>query len=379
MKLILYVIVLIFSLAANAAPAGFRHINESEQSVSKLIRSNAFHYWNAVRDSAFQAPLAEFIQHQGVVAGDPHFGNFSIVPLVDLNGSERLKFANVDFDDAGVGPFALDFLRLIISSKAIEWDLKMEDGFGSIREMLNSYVIGLNGGSVAVPSAIESEIAKGLGRYNEKLDEYVAKRLAGADKNKLELVDGEVVLLGRRLENLRSELPSHFQGMDVLDAVRVLKDRGGSAGVIRLHVLVRDQSGRKRIFELKQWQETGLSAYQPQKNLRQWVEDLYPVFWPGQSKESYLLVRIDGQFFWKREKKKTLIDVPYKIEEPEDLVYLQQLAPYVANQLGQIHGRQESASPYKQLLNNTQKQESFRLAIKNLYKLYLQSAVDAMP
>lgn len=359
--------------------AGAAHLTGSDKSVSQLIRSNPLHYWGAMKTAPYQRLLGDFKKYEGIVTGDPHFGNFSVIPLIDNQGHENLQFSDIDFDDAGKASFAFDFVRLVTTCKAIEWDLKSEDKFANVRDMVQAYIDGLNGRTLPTPPIIQAEIDKGIDRYHDKLDKLVGGKLDKHDSNKLALVDGEIISLSKRLEDTKNQIPALFPHMRVLDVVRVLKDRGGSAGAIRLWVLLKDENNRKRLFELKQWEETGLTAYEQQKPLLQWVRDLYPVFWPGQSDESYKIVQLDGTYYWKREKKKTLLDVPYKVDKDSDLDYLQNLAPFVANTLGQIHGRQASATAYKNLLNDPRQKELFRDAVKSAYKQYLQLAIDTIP
>lgn len=353
--------------------------NSGDRSVSQLIRSYPLHFWGTMKSTEYQRPLASFLRFEGVVTGDPHFGNFSVIPLMDTRGNETLEFANIDFDDAGVGPFAFDFVRLVTTAKAIEQDLKADEKFANVKDMVMAYIEGLNGRKIATPALIQAELDKGIDSYRKKLDKLVENRLDSKNPNKLALVDGEIIPPGKRMDSLLAQIPEQFPKMKVLDVVRVLKDRGGSAGSIRFMVLLKDEAGKKRLFELKQWQETGMTSYQPQKPLQAWIQEIFPVMWPGKSDESYKLVRIDSMYFWRREKKKTLLDVPYKIDRNSDLAYLQNLAPFVANTLGLIHGRQRSAEGLRQALNIPANQEQFRQGVKEVYKKYLDLARATIP
>lgn len=379
-NLIKFVIIILFSIAplANAQNTNeFQQIDESDQKLSKLIRSNSLQYWSQMKLDVYQESFRNFLTYKGIVTGDPHFGNFSLIPLKNKNGTEVLDFAYIDFDDSGHAPFVFDLLRLIITSKAIEWDLKTEDKFARIKLMLEAYVMGLNAQTYPMPEKISSELKKGLSEYNKKLSDLVKNRLDSKKSNKIKLVDGEIVALSASQQRHLSTIEKLFEGMKVLDVVRVLKERGGSANALRFLVLVKDSQNEKRLFELKQWQESGLNGYEPQKNILEWSQALYPVFWPNKSTEVYKLVKLKNDYFWKREKRKSLVDVPYEIENVSDLEFLQSLAPYVANQLGLIHGRQTSAAAYKKLLNNPSKQEELRQALKDSYKLYLEDAIKA--
>lgn len=349
------------------------------ESISQLIRSNPAHYWRLMKNPEFRTPVAPFVRFSGIVTGDPHFGNFSVIPLIDRQGREQLAFADIDFDDAGTGSFVFDFARLVATSKAIEADLKKDEKFANVREMVMAYIEGLNGHETERPQLIQRELDKGIESYREELRDYVKKRIETKGHDRIKLVDGEIIELSRRLDNLKEGIPALFPDMEVLDVARVLKDRGGSAGSIRLWILLKDGHNERRIFELKQWQETGMTAYQAQKPLREWVRDLYPVFWPEMSDASYRLVNLGGMYFWLREKKKTLIDVPYEISSNSDLNYLQDLAPYMANHLGLIHGRQAGAAGLRNMLNEPQNQELLRTGVKEVYRRYLELAQRTLP
>src|SRR5262245_15519814 len=108
--------------ASSDGDGGFGQADVSAN-LSQFIRSNASHYWSYLKSrvsTQYQEGLKPYIGFQGVLAGDPHMGNFSIIP-VRTNGVNRateLAYLNVDFDDAGEGPFVLDFIRYEVAVKA---------------------------------------------------------------------------------------------------------------------------------------------------------------------------------------------------------------------------------------------------------------------
>ncbi len=79
--------------------------------LSQLIRSNTPQYWRYMKRRADLSTLKRYLPFEGVIAGDPHLGNFSILPLKSVGGPRQMRFVDVDFDDAGCGPFVLDFVR----------------------------------------------------------------------------------------------------------------------------------------------------------------------------------------------------------------------------------------------------------------------------
>src|SRR5690348_7702239 len=87
----------------------FEQLDDSK-SVSQLIRSNATHYWAHMKDKIDLHRLQPYIAFAGMVAGDPHPGNFAAIPLRTVGGQRHMRFVNVDFDDAGNAPLVLDFI-----------------------------------------------------------------------------------------------------------------------------------------------------------------------------------------------------------------------------------------------------------------------------
>jgi hypothetical protein len=368
------------TLSVNAMAEDFVQVTESKGSLSKLIRSNDHQFWASMRESQYQSIMRKYLNFQGVIAGDPHFGNFSVLPLEDQSGKESLQWANIDFDDAGIGPFALDFVRSVVAAQAIELDQKSsKDKFADIGDMTAAYASGLNGIALQKPAEIAKTIDDGVEKYEKEVLKLIANK---TDKNEklFQLVKGELETPAKSLDPVLSDLTSLLkkERLEVLDVVSVVHDRGGSVGSIRLLALVKDENNDRRLYDIKQWQETSLAAYQKQKPAAQWVRDLYPVFWPGINPSRYTLIPLAKQVFWIREKKKSVLPVPYQIKSSSDLSYMKELAPFVANTLGLIHGRQPSAKGLRNLLSTPSGLEEFHQAVKAAYSTYIHTAEAAL-
>jgi hypothetical protein len=119
-------------------------------------------------------------------------------------------------------------------------------------------------------------------------------------------------------------------------------DRGGSADELRIWALVSDKTRHRRIMELKQYAKPATAIYRPQPPIKEWLKAVRDAFWPG-LEGSYGLVRIgENSWFWQREKRVSLIDVPYSSKKTKRINFRDQLAIYDANLLA--HGRQAQAS-----------------------------------
>ena len=350
---------------------------DCEDTLSKTIRSHADHFWCSVKKYKWPVVVKSLLQHEGVVVGDPHLGNFAVIPVETQAGQKRLQFVNVDFDDAGEGPFLLDFLRLYLATKAIDKDLRNEDShleqILGFKEMWAAYLEGLKGGSVPVPDRIQKDLDIGLKGYEKELADLVEKKLKSKDKNRLSTKDDEFEELQPNDIIQKEVAAKYLPGYEILDVVRLRKKRGGSAKEDRFWVLVKDSQKQKRIFEFKGWSQTGLSSYQKQKKPLDWAQQLGPVMWPGLKIANYDLHKIKGQYFWIREKRKVLTDVPYDLKKKKDVLYLQQSAEYFSYTLGQIHRRQNSAQKYLKALEKVSASDELQEALKTFVKEYFKS------
>ena len=341
-----------------------RFVTKKAKNLSKLIRSNAVHYWRHVGNEKNVKDLKPFLSHQGVISGDPHFGNFTVIPVNLQGGGRELRFVNIDFDDAGVGPFALDFIRLVIASKAANDEIKL-------KHMLEAYVEGLNGGDWEAPAIVHDALKTSMMDYDRKVDAYVEKK---TDGDKFALEEGEIE---KNETNISKQMvASLLPGLKLLDLAQRPQDSGGSAGSIRLWALVKDSKNQKRIFELKEWKESGMNEYKKQASPEALVAEIHKAFWTGIDPKSYSLVTVGGKRFWLREKKVDFFKIDYDSEEKADLEFLEYLAYYDANVLGKIHGRQASGKAWAKLV--TSQQDAFREVAKPFIHEYLDSAKRAM-
>ncbi len=94
-------------------------------------------------------------------------------------------------------------------------------------------------------------------------------------------------------------------------------------------------------MELKQYAKPGTASYQDQPPVKEWLSEIRQAFWPGLTGADYDLVTIaGGGLFWIREKRVSLIDVPYSSEKKHEVDFVMGLAAYDANLLGLAHGSQ---------------------------------------
>lgn len=342
---------------------GFVQVGESKN-ISQLIRSNSSHYWSFLRTETDLTDLSPYLSFQGVVTGDPHLGNFSVVPVKGLNGRRSLKFVDIDFDDAGRAPFALDFARLMVAVKAVSEDIKAID-------LTDAYVSGLRGENREPPEVIQDALKMKMSEYDKKADRYTAKK---SNETRFRYDTGDVTEYKGSVS--REQIQAIFPNAEVLDYALRVKERGGSSESLRFWVLVRD-NGKKRIYELKAWAPSGVSGYRHQMTPVEWLKDINKVLRADLNPDGYTLVNVGTEgLFWLREKKVNLIEVDFNGKSAKEKEFAGELALYDAWYVGRLHGSQPNGSKY--LAQIEADKDGFKSAIKSLAKEYLQRAVDAL-
>jgi len=338
----------------------FEQINDSKN-LSQLVRSNAPQYWRYMADRADLNCLRRYLPFEGIVAGDPHMGNFSILPLRADTGARQMKYVNIDFDDAGRGPFVLDFIHYVIASKAVGGDVK-------IRPLEDAYLQGLAGGEIKPPKKLKDLLKMPVSDYDDMVEIYTEKH---SSKDGFRFKAGKIVPYEGRIA--RSTIEALLDPEKVIDLGTRPVDRGGSAGGLRIWILVERRNFHRRIVELKQYAVPATALYQPQPPVEQWLKEVRGVFWPGLDGSEYDLVKLAGDsWFWVREKRVSLIDVHYTSKKNDRIEFRDELATYDANQLGLAHGRQARASAYYRTIKMDT--EAFRATTKEAAMAYLKVA-----
>lgn len=332
---------------------------ESSGALSKWVRVNVGDFWAYERE---QNPLSSFASAEGIVVGDTHMANFAPIPVRLMNGTREMRYLDIDFDDAGRAPFAYDFLRLVVTTKATKRDTK-------VKELVDAYVRGLTGATpVAAPADLQDDLALSSDEYEKRLSEDIDGKTSGGKfkmkPGKIERYKGALTI-----EKAAALLP----GYTVLDlACRPVDDTNDDA---RIWIYAKDSAGTDRMFELKEYVATRLSAWAPQAPAANWLNDVRSALWPADvARGEYELVELSGMgTFWLREKKLTLIDIPYSDEGKKAVAYVRGLSNFDAYVLGQLHGRQSTSAPLAAQLSNPIQRAAFEDAVKEASKAYLTS------
>lgn len=348
------------TLALGLSPAlalPFKQIEQSKN-VSQLLRSNADHFWDYSKDSRKLKDLANYLDAEGTISGDLHLGNMTVIPVQSQNSEEQLRFLNVDFDDGGHGPFALEFARFVTVARASSDEIK-------IKLLMNAYRVGLSGDELQMPESIQRAEAMTMAQYESLRAAYVAKKIA---QKKFKYSEGEIEKWNGS-PNL-DDMEALFKNVEVLDVAKRPQERGGSLSEIpRLWVLLKDKAGENHILELKPYMETSLAMYTPQDQPEARVKTLHSVYWPGLDSRAYNLVTIKGVRYWLREKKVEI--VKYQTSAEEDAVRV-----YIANLIGLTQRQQpEGAKLMKKIEENP---DRFLEAVRLFSQEYIDLANEAL-
>jgi hypothetical protein len=259
----------------------------------------------------------------------------------------------------------LDFIYYVISSKAVSGDVKR-------RSLEGGYLKGLAGKEVKPPEKVKDFLETSVSDYDDMVAEYTA---AHSSTDGFVFKAGKIEPYDARIAH--STVKALFGSEKVIDLAIRPRDRGGSVDELRIWVLIEDKNARRRIMELKQYAEPATAIYQPQPPVKQWLYEIRRVFWPGLDGTDYDLVNLArGGWFWVREKRVSLIDVPYSSKKNKQTRFRHQLANYDAYQLGLAHGRQAQAEAYRAAIKADP--ETFHTATKEVEEAYLELAQQAL-
>jgi hypothetical protein len=355
---------LVFNLSTPIIPQGsvpdafgFKQV-ELSKNVSQLLRSNADHIWSYNRDPRVLGDLVNYTDPSGTISGDPHLGNMTVIPVQTKRGQSTMKFLNVDFDDGGRGPFALEFARFVLVAKASSKDIRTKDLF-------KAYLKGLRGEEINMPRSIAKAVSMDMQAYETQRAAYVAKKMKdGHFKYKA----GEIEKWEGRPN--KSDVKKLFKGSQVIEVAKRPLERGGSldAGE-RLWVLTLDKDGSYHITELKPYVETALQEYTRQADADTRVENLHEVYWPELDPSAYDLVEVARNRYWVREKKVEVLSYKNRAEEDEARFY-------IANIIGLTQGSQAEGPKLLRMIEKDP--ERFKEAVKKYVKDYLGLANSSM-
>lgn len=304
----LVLVSLLFPFMTFAQSSGWR-LSESDSSQWAYMRENNAAFWAQFQTS--DSPLLDF---QGVVLGDAHLGNFSIRNWNKGPGEFRFD----DFDDVGVAPFAIDFLRFAMTSEARNVGVSFE-------RLSKAYLDGL-----LARRDYDQPLVRELAPDSEAFDELVQDSWVTTKKR-------------REIENVLK--------VKIKRARSYSKDTGGSQGLVRIRFEL--ESGE--VLELKPLATAATSYLGASPDNFNRLEMAKKVIWKKQEEYPKLVV-IDSTEYQLRE-------VLSKLNRSSDF-YSKEMAIFIASRMGSIHRSQSSSKAYLDFI--TQDEERFISELRKL-------------
>lgn len=363
----------------NIAPPAHEQVKVAigSDKLTKLARSNAPQSWAWFKTYSGKYLSKAILKFEGMIDGDPHNGNYGPTAV---NG--KVKWKSLDYDDAGTGPYILDYAKFLISIKAVDSVKKVKAS-----ELWEQYQRGLEGKDFKDTPGLISELLNMSAKDFRNLEVKKAAKFSTGDKL---INDGErsTKITDKKMHNLimevfRRHLP---EGLEVLDVGGREKEGGGSGsvngegGALRFVALVKGADGRNTIFELKQDAESGIQNYQPQTVTLQEVLNFHVIDKGGNDKNyQEVNVNINGdKRFVLRPKPIYFYDYANKAKTMSQFAEFEALSLYNAWYKGMMHGKQKNGQAYLKAIQADTNGEIFE-GLKNITWAYLEHLETFLP
>ena len=311
------------------------------------FRSNAPHFWNWL----YQNQDAAILGPRGVATGDPHIQNFGDVPL--KQGGR--KYTLIDVDDSGANAsLAGDFLRYFVGNQISPFKVDAKDLF-------KAYVDGVNGKKMDKPQylkEIESNSDSDFQTHNNKKIGKLTDGDKFNDKAELTPLSKTPQAIQDLLTQSAPVFKSHMQGMTYLDTGFKEKDTGGSQDLPRFWFLLADAQGNRHIYEFKMETAPATSLFAGQPDSLTRFKEVADTYRPKEEVAGPFEFIVAGQYtFLLRERFFSYVDLdPAKITSDSDMNNAKQMSLYIANKMGEAHGKQAAG---KALANQLGKSDAF--------------------
>lgn len=365
-------------LAEADAPHVDVKVSIDADKLTKLARSNAPQSWAWFRSNAENYLPKSIFKFQGMIDGDPHNGNYG--PMA-VNG--KVKWKSLDYDDAGTGPFILDYAKLQIAIKTVDSVKKVKAS-----ALWDLYLMGLRGEEYPATPGLISEFLDMTPAKFRDLEVKKASKFSVGDRL---LNDGEKSepikdkkLYNLIMETFRRSLP---EGLEILDVGGREKEGGGSGsvdgegGVLRFIGLVKGTDGRNTLFELKQDSDSGIGNYQPQTVTLQEVLN-FQILGKNSKDKNFqeVNINIDGdKTFVLRPKPMYFYDYANKAKTNSQFEEFNALSLYNAWYKGHMQSGQKGAKEYLKVLEADANEGTIFNGLKDMTWGYLEFLQTFLP
>jgi hypothetical protein len=243
-------------------------------------------YPGAYHADAKQIAQAKLLGGEGLCFGDPHPDNFG---FLEVDG--KTIYAFNDLDDSGICPVVLDAARYVTA-------VRIFYGNDTVTKAVVSRYVGVLSGE-AQPSQLPASLFPDIpGDHAHKLGKI-------AQGDALLLDAAHVALSDDVRASIQALFASEavFQGKQLVDAIAVLNDDGGSGGLLRYWLLV-DADGQRTVLELKQATTPGVDLGRASRHLSmaERLPILKSAFWNTTSAADYVYVSLNGSTFLVRDR-----------------------------------------------------------------------------
>lgn len=266
--------------------------------------------------------LKRISDFQGWCVGDAHSENFGVLLLEN----QSPLFTMNDIDDSGPCPVGLDLFRLMVSSRLYDEKIKLDD-------LKDAYLAGLKKDGFKVPESILQMISKAQKKGIVPSDKKVLENKIIRDSQVKELSDGEFAGIKRALNTYEHVLDPKFQ---ILDALSTSKIGGGSGGLLRYEVLIKNGNSNLHL-EFKEMVQP--SVYPVSENIPSAGQRVNNSILFNQglgASRLYKVVEINGKSFFIRPRFAGNVGVTLEKQSTSDN---REIIQYEAYSLGLIHSR----------------------------------------
>lgn len=230
-------------------------------------------------------PINQIPGQEGLCLGDAHPANFGFLHL-----GQASIFAYNDLDDSGYCPIAYDALRFFTAVR-----LWFQDD-ALTQDVLEKYVDTVKDPTRAstLPRSLypdwERKAAKDLDKYTNqnqfKYEDNGLTFIAASDSQRANILS-------------MAAQDQHFTNYTILDIAARAKEQGGSTGLKRYWLLVKDPADKRSILELKQASQPGVEYGRTLQVLShdERLPLLKKTFWQDPSGDEYFYVTVNDHDF----------------------------------------------------------------------------------
>jgi hypothetical protein len=297
---------------------------ESVQSEFAFLRAFVDYYYLLYKANVDALPVvAKLTDHKGWCVGDAHPENFGFLVSEKANPI----FTMNDQDDSGPCPLALDIVRYLVAAQLAVPTIDAQ-------ALLKAYIHGLRKQQVPLPKTLQALEQKALAKGRAPGPKRVkdGQFILGPDVRRLDGEERATFL--RELGILRDVVPD-WDKQRFIDLVQVTGVGGGSLGLNRYGVLVRDPQNRLLELELKELVDPGVGVVTPSiPNQDERMRKTFLFVLAQAATVYHQPVKINSRWYLLRPRYWGNEDIELKSLPSEDL---QKVLEYSAYTLGSIH------------------------------------------